>query len=656
MTTSAVLPVKTERIIFSRKIEGSYGTFRTYQSFETAFLVATLPMARIEELGTASEAFPISEVDFEDLVQRDIDMDRVTTIQKDYLQETVNKVVFFPPLLVAVMPYDQPSGSSSLSIPSTYASFREEVKDGWIEKTWDETRFQVRLPIAPNETGLTATCSGATYPIYPYGAELKLNPDRTRLVVIDGQHRLSALRGLYRNSQTRHIVANIDIPICVIYSPNALSNSTLGESLKDDLRELFVTINNKAHKVSGHFIILLDDDTLTSLAVRSLAQKWKEEETPQGFSKLHLLDWNQRRTELAQKRTKQISITTVSIIAHALEREIFSSENNNPLGPASFLNLDSVREELEELAPEYPVDQIRDESFHPKQKKILESQLLDTLTPALDWLLLAPRPYREHQDRVANAMRWLDAKVADNIEGAKAYRDEILANFRSATNSLEQVKTIEKTFLRKCEPPATDTIFFLNVFQDALVSVWCEVTREALAFDISPLEAAKLTVCALDPVCFGPDPRLLRREQPFTTLSLYRTTGSVMFNQPAREQWRRLLAVALTSAPSIAIIRRWCVERLSEHAGMELTKRIEQYAESAKEDFFYALERAIQKDLEKAWFDRQIDPRIVKELEDIRERHGAQSPEMKAAIADKVTAPRLAAAKEALDEVLKKPA
>ena len=650
MTQSAQLPVTSTPIVFSKKIEGAYGTFRTDKSFETAFLVATLPMSRIEELGTASESFPISEVDFEDLIQRDIDMERVTRIQSEYLQGTVNKVVFFPPLLVAVMPYDHPTGSSDLSIPTVYESFQEQVAEGWIEKTWDETRFQVRIPIAPSETGLKASCLGATYPIYPYAAELKLNPDRTRLVVIDGQHRLSALRGLYKNIQTRHVVANIDVPICLIYSPNALLDNIRGERLKDNLRELFVTINDTARQVSGHFIVLLNDDALTSLSVRSLSQVWKESSTPQGFSKLHLLDWNQRRTELVLKRTKQISITTVSIIADALEREIFAPDLSESF-PASFLNLESVRVELEELAEDFPVDQIRDDCFHPKQKTVLESQIASSLTPALDVLLSVPRPYEAHQARVGKAIEWLDSKVMENIDGAKAYRDEVLANFRSANNCLDSVKTIEKSFQKQCEPDADDSVFFLNVFQDALLTLWADLSKQAIAFDLTPTESANLAVLALSDV-FVPNPSLLAKDQIFNNLTLYRSSGSVMYNEAAKEQWRRLLAISLLGTDAKTRILDWCILKLGVDGGSELSNRVREMAESANDEFFAAMERSVQRDMEKSWFDRQIDQAVFNQLELLRTQFGPRSTELKAAIEDGVTKPRILAARDALGALL----
>lgn len=94
--------------IFDQKIDGVLGAFATTESYKVQYLLASLKLPRANScLEIASEAFPFSTIDFEEMVQRDVDYNRVNRIVNDYLLKGSGRVLFFPPLIVAVVATEQ---------------------------------------------------------------------------------------------------------------------------------------------------------------------------------------------------------------------------------------------------------------------------------------------------------------------------------------------------------------------------------------------------------------------------------------------------------------------------------------------------------------------------------------------------------------------
>ena len=183
-------------------------------------------------------------------------------------------------------------------------------------------------------------CDGKTHNYLPYAATIRFNPQAVKLVVIDGQHRLVALQRIRDNAQTRYLIQEAEVPICVFFTPDAIQRDGQVESISRDLRELFVTINSKAKEVSGHFIVLLDDKSLSSHAIRVLADDWKQSAGALRSPRLPLLEWNTREARKATQVQKPYSITTVSIINDCLGKYVFSQQAD----VQTLLNLKEVQE------------------------------------------------------------------------------------------------------------------------------------------------------------------------------------------------------------------------------------------------------------------------------------------------------------------------
>ena len=131
---------------------------------------------------------------------------------------------------------------------------------------------------------------GEKIKIVNYASEFLYNDKKLKLVVIDGQHRFLALKRIYENDVERDLIKDIDIPICIFFMPDAVETQSSTQTMNRGMRKLFVTINSEAKKVSGHFIELLKDDSLSSITVRSLADHWKKQDSENGRPSLYRME------------------------------------------------------------------------------------------------------------------------------------------------------------------------------------------------------------------------------------------------------------------------------------------------------------------------------------------------------------------------------
>jgi hypothetical protein len=84
----------------NQTITGFHGSFNTSDSYSVNYLLSGLNVKGYKLLDIASEAFSFDQVDFEEMVQRDVDIVRVQDeIIDQYLKKGKEKALFFPPLI-----------------------------------------------------------------------------------------------------------------------------------------------------------------------------------------------------------------------------------------------------------------------------------------------------------------------------------------------------------------------------------------------------------------------------------------------------------------------------------------------------------------------------------------------------------------------------
>ena len=214
-------------------VHGSFGEFAVGESSSTIRAKYILTKVKPGNDGTPEcklasqmlpwrEVFDVEELEFDELLQRDLDDSRVAHDLIPYLLgESGNRAKFFPPILAVIVPR-KPAGSgiegfypprNVLDEPAKEYESVEEYGDlfdfNWLK--WDDEPT-------------------------PF-AELNYNRQRSAFIIVDGQHRAMAVLALHRQltrnwsdnafeSYYTHIavtseqVKSIELPVCIIYFPD----------------------------------------------------------------------------------------------------------------------------------------------------------------------------------------------------------------------------------------------------------------------------------------------------------------------------------------------------------------------------------------------------------------------------------------------------
>lgn len=246
----------------------------------------------LRHLAPVREVFPPRDLGFDEIMQRDIDDARVSSELVPYLLDRKSRdlVKLFPPIVVVVMPVEPNENRP--------ASLYPEVTSGETQAEGNNIRYvrsgakgqEVFEFMQPFQEGK----------LYEHDlVRLRLNTNRCRLVIVDGQHRAMALLALYRNMKQdwedmnkapykdyyeewtpsyikSFEISNISLPIMFCTFP-ALDVHYMGEyNVKRAARSIFLTLNKTARQVSASRNRLLDDNDLVALLLRDTLSTIKQ--------------------------------------------------------------------------------------------------------------------------------------------------------------------------------------------------------------------------------------------------------------------------------------------------------------------------------------------------------------------------------------------
>lgn len=238
------------------------GEFRLSPIGTVPYLAAVMPLRDLVDRIHLVEDIP-EETRFdwslEELFQRDISWDRVKKELVDGYLNDQNKLAFFNSLTIALLPRN---GSV---IEESYGEAESRPPgrgDGW-------NRIDVGNICVEH---LTSGGIGV----------IRWNKERIFPVAIDGQHRLAALKEYYneRRETTAPNSPEFDTKIPLIFlilDQRVGFNGRREDSLIRTLREIFIDLNKNAREVPKSRLILLEDQNIQSLCVRTLlADKAKD--------------------------------------------------------------------------------------------------------------------------------------------------------------------------------------------------------------------------------------------------------------------------------------------------------------------------------------------------------------------------------------------
>lgn len=222
------------------------------------------------------EIFKVEELTFDELIQRDLDDSRVAHDLIPYLLgETGQHARFFPPILVVLVPKKDGKTGIAPYYPEPSTTEENIVSYG---ELFDFEKWVFKGQVTP------------------FG-QIRYNPQRSAMVIVDGQHRAMAVLALHRQLNSswgsdpyapyyRHIevsadqVKHIELPVCLIYFPDIHAGNRelvdAGIDLTSVCREIFTVVNKQAKEVSKSRELLLDDEDFAAHMMRRTLSKLKD--------------------------------------------------------------------------------------------------------------------------------------------------------------------------------------------------------------------------------------------------------------------------------------------------------------------------------------------------------------------------------------------
>lgn len=272
-------PPTSAKETFNQKIYGFFGKFGTGAKAQISFIqggIKPIDLHRVTLISNIpnSEKWPVR-----DLFQRDVDVDRVTNGLIPYFKDK-DKVKFFNPLTLTLLPVDPDSHQIVTKIPA-YKEYEEvdQNKNVWI---CYEAEGTYRFKHVKNSE--------------QYGV-IEWNDSLVKVVAIDGQHRLSALKRYNDDTKDDMDFNTWTIPV-VLFGLNNLSDSNRKDyTILSFIRNIFIYINTQAKPPNITRQILLSDERVNDICVQELLDHFHAndllEDSQKDITKMPLLffDW-----------------------------------------------------------------------------------------------------------------------------------------------------------------------------------------------------------------------------------------------------------------------------------------------------------------------------------------------------------------------------
>lgn len=342
---------KTSEIEFQQRACGIYGTFVTaaghvdYLGTKASLSMGPhSPETRLTRyLLPVREALPSSDMDFNQLLQRDLDDHRVATELVPYLlNPSTSGPAFFPPVVAVLLPFDGSLPKDKFDGDPVNNVNKDSFGDNWGTTTVGRSYRIERLLRETHE---------------PHEVKLGMlhwNDECSKLVVVDGQHRAMALLAIHRTltntwfgaaekyksfyesavnetldgkteEQRKQICSSVELPVTIVWFPNLIGESA---SHQVAARKLFVDVNKNARKPSASRLLLLSDRDLPSLFVRHSLNKFR---TSSSFP-IYAVEYDHPDSD-EQTVSKWSVITNVGNISYCVRRLL--------MGPPKYFGMTS---------------------------------------------------------------------------------------------------------------------------------------------------------------------------------------------------------------------------------------------------------------------------------------------------------------------------
>jgi len=300
----------------------------------------------LKSLAPFREMFDTADLQFDEILQRDIDDARVSSKLIPYVldKRSSSLVKFFPPIVIVAIPTSTENTPANL-YPDMYMNDRHQEDMHDIEAdSWDVIRsgnvgsevFQLDRPVYDNEAQ-----------DHDF-VRFSVNTNRCKLVIVDGQHRAMALLALYRNLKSdwndaqkkpyqgfyeewdkdyikQFDLSKVQMPAIICTVPDLHDEYKGDYDLKKASRSIFLTLNKSAQPVSESRNRLLDDSDLVSSFLRESLNQVKKTHSnifSESSLKISNIELDQHTQ---QKISNCIAISSVSHLYYIFEHLLLNN-------------------------------------------------------------------------------------------------------------------------------------------------------------------------------------------------------------------------------------------------------------------------------------------------------------------------------------------
>jgi hypothetical protein len=420
------------RLTFRDYVQGTWGSFAT----PAGRVDYIMTKARLGEesddperlltrnLAPVREVMEAGDLDFDQLLQRDLDDHRVAVKLIPYLLERkATGPAFFPPIVAVLLPFRS-------SKPTKFEAMgeMEVVPDADGLSQWLQER-------AGNAFQVQRLAGEGAQPHPANLGKLWWNQIESRLVVLDGQHRAMALlavertktngwqgssgaryRSFYENQVNQVLqkaggvdLSGIEVPVTVCWFPEETGERSDPHAAA---RKLFVDVNKEARPPSQSRIILLSDAQLSNVLTRRMLNELRNDSSG-ALLPIYAVEYDNPEANTTQPARWSV-LTNIHLLKSAVIRCVFGpgrylqNVEQKIVGRPNVTVMDQfMAEEQLDLASVFP-DPVEDGGFTYSWKEIgnhnfplgqvdaISDRFAQTWGKALIILLSRTAPYAAH--------------------------------------------------------------------------------------------------------------------------------------------------------------------------------------------------------------------------------------------------------------------
>jgi len=357
--------------MFQQKFMGSYGEMGHGGNVRVKFIQTALTPSQLSSVEMLRDIEGAEKWSVRDLFQRDVDSERVTKEIMPYLGR--DEVKYFNPLTLVMLPLDP----HHQVISELRTAEVEQVQEG--TTTWNQYEVRSLFRFRVHE-------HAAAY------ASVEYDPNRIKLVAIDGQHRLSALKRWQRTPEGAAALTDWLIPVVIL---GIVKNQDIQEdttSLLSVVRKMFVYINTKAERIHEARRILLDDESINRLCVQEMVQASHEndvkpiEERDPDILPLLFFDW---RGEMSGgvRRPQPSSVLETTELLGWMEAYLLGQDGKTG---------QKTRLQIADMIPPLESPDLRRLVAETKDPNRIRKQFGKVMYPGIRYLLENIAPYKEY--------------------------------------------------------------------------------------------------------------------------------------------------------------------------------------------------------------------------------------------------------------------